>query len=80
MDESEILNDARLCDELQVDDAWAADSDSADSGEEVVEEEDDVDDEDAPAGEENDADESAAQAGDADADGAAASLGRESRL
>ena len=30
MDESEILNDARLYDELPVDDASAADSDSGD--------------------------------------------------
>ena len=35
MDESDILGDARLNGELQVGDGWAADSDSADSGEEA---------------------------------------------
>ena len=49
VDESEILNDARLYDELEVDDAWAADSDSGDSGEEEVGAEGDADDEDAAA-------------------------------
>ena len=38
MDESDILDDARLYDELHVDDGWAADSDSADSGEEELHE------------------------------------------
>ena len=38
MDESDVLDDARLYDELHVDDGWAADSDSADSGEEELDE------------------------------------------
>ena len=67
MDESEILNDARLYDELEVDDAWAADSDSGDSGEEEADEEEDSDDGDAAAQEEDDADEGVAEAEDADA-------------
>ena len=35
-DESDILDEARLYDELDVDDGWAPDSDSADSGEEEL--------------------------------------------
>ena len=38
MDESDTLDDARLYDELPVDGGWAADSDSADSGEEEFDE------------------------------------------
>ena len=58
MDESDILNDAHLDDELEVDDGWAADSDSRDSGEQKVEEDADAED-DEGAGEEDDADEGA---------------------
>ena len=36
MDDSDILDEACLYDELDVDDGWAADSDSGDSGEEKV--------------------------------------------
>jgi len=39
--ESDILNDAHLQDELETDDACAADSDSGDSGGESVDKEDD---------------------------------------
>ena len=61
--------------ELEVDDGWAADSDSGDPGEEDVDEEDDAGDEVAAAEEEDDADEGVAEA--EAAVGAAASLGRE---
>ena len=67
MDESDILNDARLYDELEVDDGWAADSDSGDSGEEEVEEEDADDEDGDEAAEEEDAAEGVAEAQDADA-------------
>ena len=42
MNESEVLDDARWHDELEVDDVWAADSDCGDSGEEDVDDADDV--------------------------------------
>ena len=41
------MDGARLCDDLEVDGAWAADSDSGDSEQEEVEEDEDADDEDA---------------------------------
>ena len=42
MNESEVLDDARWHDKLEVDDVWAADSDCGDSGEEDVDDADDV--------------------------------------
>ena len=68
MDESHILNEARLCDKLDVDDGWAADSHSADFGEEEL-------DEDEAAEEDDEVDEDLAEPQDEeedDADGAAA--------
>mmetsp|Transcript_127377 Transcript_127377/g.220396 ORF Transcript_127377/g.220396 Transcript_127377/m.220396 type:complete len:133 (-) Transcript_127377:1552-1950(-) len=78
---SMVESEACLHDELETANEWAADSDSGNSGEEGVDEEENVDDADEGVAQAEDADagKGMAQAQDVDVDGAAASLGHESQ-